>query len=86
MHELAFSFIFNFSSRKHVADDDIDREINGVPGVEAILRRRDLPSPCRSKEIDVPILQFFVNETLAVTRVIARSTIENMVRALMELI
>ncbi|KAJ4704547.1 Glycosyltransferase [Melia azedarach] len=50
------------------ADDDLEREIEGVPGMEGILRRRDLPHACRSKQIDDPLLQFFVNETLAMTR------------------
>ncbi|KAF8397373.1 hypothetical protein HHK36_016286 [Tetracentron sinense] len=48
--------------------DDMDRPINSVPGMETLLRRRDLPSICRLKDLENPVLQFFVNETFNIAR------------------
>lgn len=48
-------------------DEDMDRIVSGVPGMEGLLRRRDLPSFCRVPT-DHPVMQFFVQETKAITR------------------
>ncbi|KAJ8648138.1 hypothetical protein MRB53_001161 [Persea americana] len=49
-------------------DADMDRAIIGVPGMESILRRRDLPSFLRAKEVTDPGLQIVWAETLQTTR------------------
>lgn len=38
-------------------------EITGVPGMEGLLRRVDLPGFCRAKQVNNPSLQFTMNET-----------------------
>ncbi|KAF8397376.1 hypothetical protein HHK36_016289 [Tetracentron sinense] len=48
--------------------DDMDRPIKSVPGMETLLRRRDLPSICRLKDLENPVLQFFVYETFNIAR------------------
>ncbi|KAK9910482.1 hypothetical protein M0R45_034441 [Rubus argutus] len=48
-------------------DEDMDRIVSGVPGMEGLLRRRDLPSICRMPT-DHPIMQFYIKETKAITR------------------
>ncbi|XP_059428673.1 7-deoxyloganetic acid glucosyltransferase-like [Corylus avellana] len=50
-----------------VGDDDMDRMIKGVPGIEGLLRRRDLPSICR-RQLDSPIFQFYVEQIKAMTQ------------------
>ncbi|XP_019192211.1 PREDICTED: 7-deoxyloganetic acid glucosyltransferase-like [Ipomoea nil] len=43
--------------------DDLDAPVSCVPGMENILRRRDLPSFCQSKQIlEDPIIQIVLNE------------------------
>ncbi|XP_059667889.1 7-deoxyloganetic acid glucosyltransferase-like [Cornus florida] len=49
-------------------DDDMDGLITCIPGFQSLLRRRDLPSFCRFESIENPVLQFFINQTLAMTR------------------
>ena len=45
----------------------MDRMVKGVPGMEGLLRRRDLPSLYR-QQLDHPFLQFFFGEIKAMTR------------------
>ncbi|KAJ6968763.1 7-deoxyloganetic acid glucosyltransferase-like [Populus alba x Populus x berolinensis] len=61
--------------KKHVTagnnipgDVDMDKTITCIPGLEGTLRCRDLPSICRRKEANDPILQFFIKETAAMPR------------------
>ncbi|KAE8099294.1 hypothetical protein FH972_017286 [Carpinus fangiana] len=50
-----------------VNDEDMDLMVAGVPGMEGLLRRRDLPGICR-RQPDDPSFQLFVVETQAMTR------------------
>jgi hypothetical protein len=52
---------------KIAANDDLDCTVTGIPGMEGLLRRRDLPSICR-QELDDPALQLFIKETQAMTQ------------------
>jgi len=45
----------------------MDQMVRSVPGMESILRRRDLPDICR-QQVDDPLFQFFVKEFKAITR------------------
>ncbi|KAI3889327.1 hypothetical protein MKX03_004742 [Papaver bracteatum] len=45
-------------------DEDMDRLIKSVPGMETFLRCRDLPSFYRAKEVNHPILEFVNTATL----------------------
>lgn len=46
-----------------IEGDDLDAPVSCVPGMENILRRRDLPSFCQSKQIlEDPIIQIVTNE------------------------
>ncbi|VVA25390.1 PREDICTED: 7-deoxyloganetic [Prunus dulcis] len=49
-------------------DDDMNVEITGVPGMEGLLHRQDLPGFCRVKQADHPSLQFAINETQTLKR------------------
>ncbi|KAF8397372.1 hypothetical protein HHK36_016285 [Tetracentron sinense] len=49
-------------------DEDMDGQITCVPGMESFLRRRDLPSFCRAKDLDDPTLQVVITETQKATR------------------
>ncbi|KAJ0028160.1 hypothetical protein Pint_35286 [Pistacia integerrima] len=49
-------------------DENFDKPISCIPGLENVLRRRDLPGICRFENADDPVLQFFVKETSALTR------------------
>ncbi|KAI5561154.1 hypothetical protein BDE02_16G095500 [Populus trichocarpa] len=49
-------------------DVDMDKTITNIPGLEGTLRCRDLPSICRRKEANDPLLQFFIKETAAMPR------------------
>ncbi|CAI0555141.1 unnamed protein product [Linum tenue] len=49
------------------ADADMDQPITSIPGLEGILRRRDLPSICRHGT-PPPILNFFLRETESMRR------------------
>ncbi|KAF3653773.1 7-deoxyloganetic acid glucosyltransferase [Capsicum annuum] len=42
--------------------NDLDALVNNVPGMEGVLRRRDLPSFCRSPSLDCPIIQLVIKE------------------------
>ncbi|XP_062006897.1 7-deoxyloganetic acid glucosyltransferase-like [Rosa rugosa] len=48
-------------------DHDMDKIVSGIPGMECLLRRRDLPSIC-GVPTDHPVIQFFIEETRAITR------------------
>ncbi|KAK9106220.1 hypothetical protein Scep_023064 [Stephania cephalantha] len=52
-------------------DEDMDKPIKSVPGMETFLRRRDLPSFCRAKDQSDPILQRVMTETLNAPRATA---------------
>nr|AYC63479.1 UDP-glycosyltransferase [Scoparia dulcis] len=43
-------------------DDDLDVIIKNVPGMEGIIRRRDLPSFCRTKDLNDRIIQLVLKE------------------------
>lgn len=49
-------------------DKDMDKPVTSIPGMENVLRRRDLPSITRVDKVDHPVFKFFINETLAMTR------------------
>ncbi|XP_058099484.1 7-deoxyloganetic acid glucosyl transferase-like [Magnolia sinica] len=49
-------------------EDDMDRPIRGVPGMEAFLRRRDLPSFFRVKQLSDVHLQLILTATQDTTR------------------
>ncbi|KAK9290634.1 hypothetical protein L1049_008807 [Liquidambar formosana] len=49
-------------------DKDMDRQITCIPGLESLLRRRDLPGICRLEEIENPVMQYYLSETSAMTR------------------
>ncbi|GAY49810.1 hypothetical protein CUMW_121930 [Citrus unshiu] len=50
-------------------DENMDKPIAGIPGFENFLRNRDLPGTCRVKTSDDDyLLQFFIEETFAMTR------------------
>lgn len=45
----------------------MDQMVTGVPSMDGVLRRRDLPGICR-RQPDDPLSQFFIEETKAMTR------------------
>ncbi|XP_019079486.1 7-deoxyloganetic acid glucosyltransferase isoform X1 [Vitis vinifera] len=47
----------------NTVDDDMDQLVTSVPGMEGFLRRRDLPSFCRTKDANDPNLQLVMIET-----------------------
>ncbi|KAG5557878.1 hypothetical protein RHGRI_007946 [Rhododendron griersonianum] len=49
-------------------DKDLDAPIRSVPGMEDFLRRRDLPSFCRSGELTGPIFKRYLTESIQVPR------------------
>ncbi|KAF8396850.1 hypothetical protein HHK36_018485 [Tetracentron sinense] len=49
-------------------DEDMDRPITCVPGMESFLRRRDLPSFCRAKDLSNSTLQLVITETQNTSR------------------
>lgn len=57
------------------ADDNLDASVKSVPGMEGVLRRRDLPSFYRAKHIDDPIIQAVLKEGPEIIR--ARGLIFN---------
>ncbi|KAG6735532.1 hypothetical protein POTOM_061858 [Populus tomentosa] len=54
--------------RDSPGDVDLDETITCIPGLEGTLRCRDLPSICRCKEANHPLLQFIIKETEAMPR------------------
>ncbi|XAR68881.1 7-deoxyloganetic acid glucosyltransferase [Bertholletia excelsa] len=50
------------------SDENMDRTITCIPGLENLFRRRDLPSVFRVEAVEDPVLQFFIHETSAMTR------------------
>ncbi|KAJ6316199.1 hypothetical protein OIU78_019470 [Salix suchowensis] len=46
----------------------MEKTITCIPGLEGTFRCRDLPSICRLKEANDPLLQFFIKETAAMPR------------------
>ncbi|KAK3024674.1 hypothetical protein RJ639_044290 [Escallonia herrerae] len=49
-------------------DDDLDRSLSSVTGMESFLRLRDLPSFCRETNLAHPGLQLVMSETQKATR------------------
>ncbi|XP_044473141.1 7-deoxyloganetic acid glucosyltransferase-like [Mangifera indica] len=49
-------------------DENLDQPISCIPGLENVLRRRDLPRIRRFENADDPMLQFFIRETSVLTR------------------
>ncbi|XAR66222.1 7-deoxyloganetic acid glucosyltransferase [Bertholletia excelsa] len=45
-----------------IGEKDLDGLITGVPGMEGVLRRRDLPSFCRSSDPGDPYIQLYLAE------------------------
>ncbi|KAG8380767.1 hypothetical protein BUALT_Bualt06G0050300 [Buddleja alternifolia] len=43
-------------------DDNLDEIIRNAPGMEGIIRRRDLPSFCRTKDLNARIIQLVLKE------------------------
>ncbi|XP_073021174.1 7-deoxyloganetic acid glucosyltransferase-like [Primulina eburnea] len=43
-------------------DDNMDELIMNAPGMEGIIRRRDLPSFCRAKDLDDPLIKLVLRE------------------------
>lgn len=41
----------------------MERPVSSIPGLETLLRRRDLPNICKFRDPDHPILRFFLSET-----------------------
>lgn len=54
-----------------VGDEDMDRVVTSVPGMEDILRCRDLPSFCRVADLSDSTLQYVTTQTLQTTRALA---------------
>lgn len=52
-----FEFPFEYN-----VDDNLDEMIINTPGMEGIIRRRDLPSFCREKDLDNPIIKLVLRE------------------------
>ncbi|KAJ4704549.1 Glycosyltransferase [Melia azedarach] len=50
-----------------VSDENLDKPVACISGLENVLRLRDLPSICRYPKGN-PVLQFFIGETTALTR------------------
>lgn len=48
--------------------DDLDAPIQSVPGMEGFLRRRDLPSFCRTTDLNDPVIQLAMRECQQVPR------------------
>ncbi|XP_010318076.1 7-deoxyloganetic acid glucosyltransferase-like [Solanum lycopersicum] len=42
--------------------NDLDVLVNGMPGMEGVMRRRDLPSFCRTPDVDIPIIKHVIKE------------------------
>ncbi|XP_055826826.1 7-deoxyloganetic acid glucosyltransferase-like [Solanum dulcamara] len=42
--------------------NDLDVLVNSMPGLEGVMRRRDLPSFCRAPELDTPTIQLVIKE------------------------
>ena len=40
----------------------MDVLVNGMPGMEGVMRRRDLPSFCRTPDVDIPIIKHVIKE------------------------
>ncbi|XVF08195.1 hypothetical protein REPUB_Repub06bG0205300 [Reevesia pubescens] len=49
-------------------DKDMDKLVTCIPGLENVLRHRDLPGICRVETADEPILEFYISQTSAVKR------------------
>ncbi|XP_051120065.1 7-deoxyloganetic acid glucosyltransferase-like [Andrographis paniculata] len=43
-------------------DDDLDKLVPGIPGMEGIIRRRDLPNFYRTDDLNIPIIQLVLKE------------------------
>ncbi|XWS67154.1 hypothetical protein CRYUN_Cryun05aG0262900 [Craigia yunnanensis] len=49
-------------------DKDMDKLVTCIPGLENVLRRRDLPGICRVDRADGPIMEFSISQTTAMLR------------------
>ncbi|KAL5807014.1 hypothetical protein ACOSQ4_029747 [Xanthoceras sorbifolium] len=49
-------------------DENMDKSITCIPGFENVLRRRDLPTMCRVKTAEDPLLHFFIEQISFTTR------------------
>ncbi|WRX23315.1 hypothetical protein QQP08_015802 [Theobroma cacao] len=57
-----------------VQDKDMDKPVTCIPGLENVVRRRDLPGIFRIERADDPGLEFFINDqTLIRTRELAKA-------------
>ncbi|XP_047977384.1 7-deoxyloganetic acid glucosyltransferase-like isoform X2 [Salvia hispanica] len=52
--------IFSFAS--DIADDNLDETIRNAPGMEGIIRRRDLPSLCRGIDLEDPEIKLLLKQ------------------------
>lgn len=50
----------NVSNFREITDEEMDELVQRVPGMTNFLRRRDLPSICRVKDVSIPVIQFAV--------------------------
>ncbi|KAH7514548.1 hypothetical protein FEM48_Zijuj11G0101100 [Ziziphus jujuba var. spinosa] len=50
------------------SDDNMNLEINGIAGLEGVLRRKNLPPACMMKEVTSPLFRQYLDETLAMNR------------------
>ena len=48
-------------------ESDMDKPITSIPGMESLLRRRDLPGNCRL-EVENPLMEFIISEASAMKR------------------
>ncbi|KAK6145501.1 hypothetical protein DH2020_022321 [Rehmannia glutinosa] len=55
--------IYGLSSSNYAWDSDMEKLVENVPGMEGVLRLRDLPSFCRVEDVSNPQLQHVVSET-----------------------
>lgn len=55
--------IFDYGVKFEIIGDDLDTPIKSVAGAEHFLRRRDLPSFCRSGDLSDPNIQLYISES-----------------------
>ncbi|KAK1268364.1 UDP-glycosyltransferase 85A5 [Acorus gramineus] len=66
---LVLIYILSMTPKNRLPDEtDMDERIQSVPGMEGFLRRRDLPSFCRTEELADPTFQLHLIETQAAIR------------------
>ena len=71
---MKFIYIYIYEFAKKASDylittekSDMDKPITSIPGMESLLRRRDLPGNCRL-EVENPLLRFITSEASAMKR------------------